>query len=558
VKVSVVPPTFRGYQASWLGPDLLAGLTLVAIAIPEQMATARLAGMPAVAGLYAFVAGSVMFALLGRSAQMSVGADSTTAPVIAVGIAAVVAVGTPEYTHLVSLLALVVGGLLIAVGLLRLGWISEFFSTPVITGVLAGIAVEILVRQLPVILGLAGGGTTTIGRVRTVVDQIGHANGWAVGIAVVVLALIVVAEKVDHRIPGALIGLVASIVVVAAAGLEARGVPVLGSIHGGLPSFAIPTAPWSQVRGLVAPALTITFLCVAQTAATVRASSAGAPATQDFNQDLMAIGAGSVVAGVSGSFPVNSSPPRTAVVTTAGGRSQLTSVVAAVVVLGVVLVATGLLKDLPKATLGAILIFVATRLFRIRVLRSIAGYDRLEFAVAAVTLLTVALLGIEQGAILAMLLSLADRVRRSARPRDGVLGREVGTDHWIPTDVGRPTEQVPGVVAYLIYAPLWYGNADFFRLRVRTILEETQPKTHAFVLDANAVSDIDFTGAAALGALATELKTEGVTIAIARSSHLVHHDLKHSGLLHDIGPDNLFATVEDAVAAFSGTQAGSA
>jgi sulfate permease, SulP family len=552
VRVPVIPPTFRGYRKSWLGPDVLAGLTLVAIAIPEQMATAHLAGMPAVAGLYAFVAGSVMFALLGRSGQMSVGADSTTAPVIAAGVAAVVVAGTPEYTHLVSLLALVVGGLLIVVGLLRLGWISDFFSTPVITGVLAGIAVEILVRQVPVVLGLVGGGTTTIGRVRTVVDQIGHTNGWAVGIAVVVLAVIVVAEKVDRRIPGALIGLVASILVVAGTDLKARGVPVLGSIHGGLPSFAIPTASWADIRGLAAPALTITFLCVAQTAATVRASSAGAPATQDFNQDLMAIGAGSLVAGVSGAFPVNSSPPRTAVVTTAGGRSQLTSVVAAAVVLGVVLLATGLLTDLPKATLGAILIFVATRLFRVRVLRSIAGYDRLEFAVAAVTLLTVALLGIEQGAVLAMGVSLADRVRRNARPRDAVLGREVGTDHWIPTDIGRPTEQVPGVVVYLVYAPVWYGNADYVRLRVRTILEQTQPKVRALVLDADAISDIDFTGAAALGALTTELKQQGVTLGIARSSHLVHHDLKHSGLLQDIGP-HLFSTVEDAVAAFTGT-----
>ena len=315
-------PTLRGYQVSWLGPDVLAGLTLVAIVVPEQMATARLAGTPTVAGLYAFVAGSLVFALLGRGRQISVGADSTIAPIIAAGVAGVAVVGTSQYTHLVSFLALMVGVLVLAVGLLRLGWISELFSTPVITGVLAGIAVEIVVRELPAILGLAGGGTTTIGRVTKVVDQLGHTNGWSVAIAVVVLAVIVVAELVDHRIPGALIGLVASILVVAGAGLVTHGVQVVGSIHGGLPSFALPSASFLQARHLLVPALTIAFIVVAQTAATVRSSSAGAPATQDFNVDLVGIGAGNVVAGVSGAFPLNSSPPRTAVVTASGAARR--------------------------------------------------------------------------------------------------------------------------------------------------------------------------------------------------------------------------------------------
>ncbi|MGA8681849.1 MAG: SulP family inorganic anion transporter [Acidimicrobiales bacterium] len=540
-------PTLRGYQVSWLGPDVLAGLTLVAIAVPEQMATARLAGMPTVAGLYAFVAGSLVFALLGRGRQISVGADSTIAPIIAAGVAGVAVVGTSQYTHLVSFLALMVGVLVLAVGLLRLGWISELFSTPVITGVLAGIAVEIVVRELPAILGLAGGGTTTIGRVTKVVDQLGHTNGWSVAIAVVVLAVIVVAELVDHRIPGALIGLVASILVVAGAGLVTHGVQVVGSIHGGLPSFALPSASFLQARHLLVPALTIAFIVVAQTAATVRSSSAGAPATQDFNVDLVGIGAGNVVAGVSGAFPLNSSPPRTAVVTASGGRSQMASILAAAVVLGVVLLATGLLKDLPKATLGAILLFVATRLFRLKALKQILAFSRWEFGVALLTGLMVAFVGIEQGVVVAMVLSLADRTRRAARPAHAVLGREVGTDHWIPTDIGRPTEQVAGVLVYLIYGALWYGNADYVRLAVPAAIKEAAGPIHGLVLDANAMSDIDFTGAQALGALVAELKDGGVRTVIARSSHLVHHDLKRGGLLAIFGPDGLCGSVEDAV-----------
>jgi sulfate permease, SulP family len=547
MKASLIPPTLRGYQGSWLGPDVVAGLTLVAIAIPEQMATARLANMAAVTGLYAFVAGSLLFALLGRGRQMSVGADSTIAPIIAAGVTAVTAMGTARYTHLVSFLALMVGAMVIAAGLLRLGWIADFLSRPVATGVLAGIAIEIVVRQGPSILGVAGGGTTTVGRVRKLAHQSGHVNGWSVAIAVGVFVVIIVAEHVNRRIPGALIGLVGSTVVVSAFGLTSHGVVVLGSIQGGLPSFGVPSVSWADARHLVVPALIIAFVCVAQTAATVRAAGAGSPAADDFNWDLVALGAGSVAAGMSGSFAVNSSPPRTEVVIASGGRSQLTSVVAAVVVLGVVVLATGLLKDLPQATLGAVLVFVATRLLHLGELRSILRFDRLEFGLALVTLLAVALLGIEQGVGLAMLLSLADRTRRSTRPQDAILGRLPGTVNWIPTDVGRDTEQVPGVIVYLLYAPLWYANADFVKLRVCQIVDSAGQGVRAFVLDADGIADIDYTGARALGELATALTQRGVTTAIARSSHLVHHDLKYSGLLKDIRPDHLFATVEAAV-----------
>ncbi|MDQ2875183.1 MAG: SulP family inorganic anion transporter [Actinomycetota bacterium] len=551
MQACLIPPTLRGYRRSWLWPDVLAGLALAAIAVPGQMATARLAGMPAVAGLYAFLAGSLLFAVLGRSRQMSVGADSTIAPVLAASAAAVAAAGTLRYAGLVSFLTLMAGGLLLAVGLLRLGWIAEFLSTPVVTGVLAGIGVEILVRQLPAILGVAGSGTTTVSRVQAIASQVGHANAWSAGIAAAVLAVIIVAEHVDRRIPGALIGLAGSILAVAVFGLRSRGVLVLGPVKAGLPSFAVPSASWADVRHLVTAALTVAFLCVAQTAATARQSKAGAPAAGDFNRDLAAVGAGSLAAGLIGSFAVDSSPPNTEIVTASGGRSQLTSVTAAAVVLGVTLLAAGLLKDLPQATLGAILVYVATKLFRAGELRSILRFDRLEFALAAITLLAVAFIGIEQGVVLAALLSLADRTRRSARPTDVILGREPGTEHWIPSDIGRPTEQVPGVIVYLPYGPLWYGNADYIRRRIRGLVDGADQPVRALVLDANAMSDIDYTAARALGELAAGLSRRGVTTGIARSSHLVHHDLKHSGLLREIGREHLFATVEAAVDALA-------
>jgi sulfate permease, SulP family len=549
--VPLIFPSLRCYRASWLWPDVVAGLTLVAIAVPEQIATAKLAYMPAAAGLYAFIAGSVLFAVLGRSGQMSVGADSTIAPVLAAGVAGLAAAGTPRYIHLVSSLTLMVGALVIASGLLRLGWICEFLSTPVITGVLAGIAVEIAVRQIPAILGLPGGGTTLPDRVRKITEQIGHVNGWSVAIAVGVFAVLVLAERVDGRIPGALIGFVLSILAVAVFGLTARGVPVLGPIHRGMPAFAVPSASLADARQLIGPALTVAFVCLAQTSAVVRASGASSFGAAELNRDLVAVGAGSLAAGLSGSFAVNSSPPRTQVATAAGGRSQLTGVIAAALVFGVVLAATGLLKDLPEATLGAILIFIATRLFRAGDLKSILRFDRLEFALAVATLLAVSLFGIETGVVVALLLSLADRTRRAARPSGVILGREPGTDHWIPPDVGQPTEQVAGVLVYLIYAPLWYGNAEYIRLRILQMLDSAAEPIRALVLDANGMSDIDYTGVRMLGELVAELERRKVATAIARSSHLIHRELKRSGLLQNLGPDRLFATVEEAVDALT-------
>ena len=551
-----IPATLRGYRASWLAADALAGLTLVAVVLPGQIATARLANMPALAGLFAFVAGSLAYALLGTNRQLSVGADSTIAPVLATGVAAVAVAGSSGYGVAMAFTALLVGAALVAVGAFRLGWIAEFLSTPVITGVLAGIAVEIAVRQIPAILGVAGGATTTIGEVRRLASQVSHINGWSAGIALGVLAVIAAAERIDRRLPGPLAGLILSIAAVHALGLASRhGVAVLGTLQGGLPHLRLPYLSWSQLRRLPGLVLTVTFVCIAQTAATVRTSGAAARGTGargtgargDFNRDLIGIGAGSVAAGLIGAFPVDASPPNTAIATAAGTRSQLANIMAAVLVLGVALVATAPLADLPEAMLAATLVFIATKLFRVGELRTILRFDRLEFALATVTLLAVALIGIEQGVAVATILSLADRTRRSARPQDAVLGHEPGTDHWIPADIGRPTEQIPGVLVYLVYAALWYGNADYLRLRVRHLVDAASSPVHAVIVDADGMSDIDYTGLQALRELATELRQRGVSIEIARASRLVHHDLKHGALLAQLGADHLFTSVQDAV-----------
>ncbi|HTX01271.1 MAG TPA: SulP family inorganic anion transporter [Acidimicrobiales bacterium] len=546
----LVPPTFRGYRAGWLGADALGGLALVAVALPSQMATARLAGLPPVLGLYAFVAGSLCYALIGTNSHLSVGADSTIAPVLATGVASVGLAGAGDDAAAMAFLALAVGAVLVAVGSLRLGWLADLLSTPVITGILAGIGVEIVARQLATVLGLPGGGTTTIGRVRLVVDHLGRTNGWSLAIALGVLVIVTVARRVDARIPGTLIALVLSVAAVELFRLgSAHGVAVVGVVHGGLPRLRVPRTYWSQLRRLSPTIVTVAFVCVAQTAATVRETRAASSRAGDFDRDLVAVGAGSLAAALAGTLAVDASPPNTAVLESSPARSQLANLAAAAAVLCVAAVATAPLEHLPAAMLGATLLVIAAKLFHVRQLRAILHFDRVEFLLALAALVTVALVGIEQGVALAVLLSLADRIRRAARPRDAVLGREPGTDHWIPTDVGSVTEQVPGILVYLVYSALWYGNADHVRLRLGELVDGADEPLRAVILDADAMSDIDYTGLQALRALAIDLESRGVTLQIARASHLVHHDLKHGDLLARIGSDHLFTSVADAVTA---------
>jgi MFS superfamily sulfate permease-like transporter len=297
---------------------------------------------------------------------------------------------------------------------------------------------------------------------------------------------------------------------------------------------------------------TVAFLCVAQTAATVRLTGSVTNSTlRDFNRDLIGVGGGSIGAGFVGALAVDASPPNTAITAASGSRSQITNVMAAVAVLGVVVWLTGPLEKVPLATLAATLVYVAAKLFRIGELKRILRFDPVEFTLAGVTLGVVALVGIEQGVLVALLLSLADRTRRSFRPPDAVLGREVGSDHWMPIDVGRPTEQIPGVLVYLVYAPLWYGNADYIRLQILELLDTASEPKRAVVLDADAVSDIDYTGLQALLGLTAELERRGVAFGIARASHLVHHELKSGALIQQIGSDHLFTSVDEAVDALT-------
>jgi high affinity sulfate transporter 1 len=540
--------SLQGYRRAWITADLLAAVTLLVIAVPEQLATSRLAGMPPITGFYAFAAGSFLFALLGSNPQMSVGADSTIAPLFAVGIARLAPAGSVHYVDLVGILAVMVGVLVTMIGLLRLGWIAELLSAPIITGFLAGVAVIIVVHQLPDLFGLPGASGSTVHRITLVVTHLGDANGWALGIGAAVFAIVVAAERIDRRLPGALVGLIGSTVAVGALGLHAHGVTILGTLAHGAPRLGLFDVSWSAIGSVAPLAGVVALVVVSQSAATTRAFADEGHYEVDVGRDFVGVGAGNIVAGLVGSFPVNASPARTAAVASASGRTQLTGLGAAAAVL-VLVPAAGLLKDVPLATLAAVLIFVATRIFHVRDLVAIARFDRFELGLAVVTLLTVALVGVEQGIGVAVGLAILDRTRLSARPQLHVLGRIPGTTSWAPLSSNVAAAQVPSVLAVLFATPLWYANAVHFRAQLTDSLARALGTPRLVVLDALGMSDVDYTGSRALSAVLDALDRDHTAFAVARAGEHARQGLRRSGLLARIGEDHFFPSVDEAVRA---------
>ncbi|HTZ10537.1 MAG TPA: SulP family inorganic anion transporter [Acidimicrobiales bacterium] len=550
----VLGGSLRAYRRAWLGPDLLAALTLLVIAVPEQLATSRLAGMPPITGLFTFVAGTAAIAVLGSNPQLSVGADSTIAPLFAVGVAHLAPSGSARYVDLVPLLAVMVGVIVAVVGLARLGWIADFLSTPIIAGFLAGVAVIIVVHQLPDLLGLPAASGSTAHRIATVVDHLGSTRGWTLGLGLGVFAVVVGAERVDKKVPGALVGMIASTALVGALGLHAHGVAVLGTVAHGAPRIGLSGVTWSDVGRLAPLAGVVALVVLSQTAATTRAFADQGGYEVDVNRDFVGAGAGGVLAGLAGGFAADASPARTAAVASAGGRTQLAGVVAAGAVV-LLVPAAGLLTDVPLAALAAILLYVATRIFRVRDLASVLRFDPLEFALAMVTLVTVAFVGVEQGIAVAVGLAILDRTRRSARPPVYVLGKVPGTTSWVPLGHPHKPNPVPGVVVLQLLGPLYYANADHFRTQVHRAMAQAcgpgDAPVRVLVLDADAVSDIDYTGTRTMAALLDEFGRSHVELGVARAVGGTSRNLVRSGIYDRIGAGRLFETVDQAVTALA-------
>lgn len=544
--------SLRGYQTAWAGPDAVAGLTLAAIAIPEQLATARLAGLPPETGLYAFTAGTLGIAAFGASRYISVGADSTITPIFAGALATVAAAG-PDYAAAAALLAVGVGIVLLVAGLVRAGWLADLLSVPVTVGFLAGISIHIAVGQLPSLLGVADPGGALLPRLARILAQAGSANHYAVSVGVFGLICGLVGERFGPRVPGALIGLAVTAVAAALFGLGGRGVAMVGAVTPHLPSLTLPSP--SSLRALLplAPLVpVVTLVCMMQTAAVARSFPSDPDGEDDVSRDFAGVGAGCLIAGLFGGFAVNSSPPRTAVVAESGGRSQAAGLIAVALVLAALLIGGGLLAELPQAALSGVLLFIAIRIFRLREIAAIARTGGYEIWLVVASAALVVTLPIESGMLLAIGLSLLHSLYVLARPACVVLGRVPGTSVWWPPEPGQPAEQVPGVLVFALAAPLNFTNAQFVRRRLEAALAAAPLPVRLVVLEASGMIDVDYTGGRGAAALVARLRRQGSDVALARlSSEPGRSAAARTGLLAAIGADREFRSVQEAIDALA-------
>ena len=538
--------SFEGWSKDGVSQDILAGLTLAAITIPEQMATAKLGGFEPQIGFYAFIGATVGFMALGASRVLTAGADSTITPIFAGTLAALAAAGSASLGSVAVALALLVGAMLVAGGMLKLGWIANLLSTPVITGFLAGIAVHIVVSQLPTLFGTAKGGGDLLGQAAAVATHLSRLNPFSTAIGLGVLILMLLAERISARIPGALIGVVLATLAVVAFGLEGRGVAVLGALPEGLPRLALPAL--SDIRQLVPLALIITLVIMIQTATVSHSFRDPAEREPDVNRDFLGVGAGNLAAALFGAFSVNASPPRTAVVVEGGSASQLGALAAAAIVLLLVLWGGALLAHVPEAALAGILLFVAQRIVRIGTIVKLIRQAPVEFLLVLLTAAAVIVLPIQTGVAIGISLSLLHGLSMTTRTQPVELQKIPGTTIWWPPGNSEQGSRQEGVVVIAFNAPLLFANAETFKRGMIDTIDAHDRPPFLVVLEASGIADIDFTAAEALTEVISHCRAANIRFAIARlESVRAKKALDRYGVLARLGPNHLFHSVDEAV-----------
>ena len=531
--------------------EIIAGVTLASLAIPEVMGYAKIAGTPVITGLYTMLIPMALFAMFGSSRHLVVGADSATAAILAAALAGMATTGSAEYVALAGLLAIMAAAFLILARIVRLGFLADFLSRTVLIGFLTGVGIQVACSQIPGMLGLEGGGGGTIAKLAYTVQNLHQLSVSTLAVAFVVVAFIVGCRHFPREIPGPLIAVIGAIVAGWALDLDARGVAVLGTIPSGLPELGLPDIAWSWelVAGLLPTAFSIFIVILAQSAATSRAYAARYNETFSENVDLVGLGVANLGAALSGTFVVNGSPTKTEMVDSAGGHSQLAQITTVVIVLAVLLFLTGPLAYMPNAVLSAIVFLIGLNLVDIAGMRQIFTQARSEFWVALIAAVVVVLIGVEQGILLAMALSLIDHTRKGYKPRNMVILKD-DQGGWRTASVTTPGQFEPGLLAYRFSHGLYYANAQLFAEEVTSLIEEAQPPLRWLCIDASAIDEIDFTAAQTLRSVFELAKENHVRLVFVMVSDEVRHELDRYGLLTLLGEDALYSSGDDLVAAY--------
>jgi len=530
--------------------DIVAGVTLAAMAIPEALGYSILAGMPPITGLYCMLLPVLVYAVVGSSRQLIIGPDSATAPLVFAAVVPMAALGSARYAEHVATLSLLVGILLLIVFVARLGVLADFLSRPAMMGFLAGIGVTVIISQLPPLLGSTTTADTSRTRLLEVLGELDRTHWPTLVLGLATIAVIVLVERLWPRLPAQLIGVALAVAAVFAFGLEGRGVPLLGDVAGGLPRFAVPSFDPAEWGRLLGPAAAIVVLVIAQTVATGQSFAFRRRYPITPARDILGLGLANVAAAFSGTYCVNGSATKTAVADSAGGRSQVVSLVSVVAVVIVLLVGTGLIARLPDVAVAAVVIVAAARLIDVRGFAGVLRVRPWEFVVALAGALGVVFLSITWGFAIAVGLSIIDRLRIAYRPSDAVIG-ETSDGGWHDVTKRRGALAPRGLLAYRFSSSLYFPNAGRFRERVIELVDGALTPPRWFVLDASAIADVDYTAGRMLIEVADDLRTRGVTFAIAEVTDELRSLLTRHGLTARIGSEHLYDTMALASEAYA-------
>ena len=541
------------YRRSWLSKDLVAGLVLTALLVPQGMAYAELAGLPPITGLYTSILCLVGYAVFGPSRVLVLGPDSSLGPMIAATIIPIVgANGDPQRAvALASMLALLVGVMTVLAGVAKLGFVADLLSKPTQIGYMNGLALTILVGQLPKLFGFSVDADGLIPEAAGFAKGLANGETVAAALAVGLLGLVIIAalQQLVPKVPAVLVAVIVSILAANAFNLADHGVSLVGPLPQGFPPFTLPSVPMSDLALLVAGAVGIAVVSLTDTISTASAFAARAGQEVDGDREMIGIGAANIAAGFFQGFPVSTSGSRTAVAEQAGARSQVTGLVGALAITLMLLLAPGLLRNLPQPTLAAVVITASLSLADIPGTVRLWRQRRTEFALSMAAFAGVALLGVLPGIAIAVALSIGNVFRRVWWPYQTVLGRAAGVPGYHDVRSYPDAEQLPGCVLFRFDAPVFFANARTFRDQVRR-LARSEPPPKWIVVAAEPITDVDTTAADMLEDLDEALNAQGISLVFAELKDPVREKIERYELTRTIDPTHFFPTVGAAVAAF--------
>ncbi|WP_046734547.1 SulP family inorganic anion transporter [Streptomyces humi] len=545
--------TLLGYRRGWLKGDLLAGMTVAAYLVPQVMAYGEVAGLQPVAGLWAILPALLLYPVFGSSRLLSVGPESTTALMTATVVGPLAGGAADRYAVLAATLAATVGLLCLAARAVRLGFLADLLSRPVLIGYLTGVALIMMADQLTKVTGVPTTGTEFFPQLWSFLTHLADAHPPTVVLAALALTVLLLVARYFRALPGPLLVVALGTAAVVAFGLDDRyGIKVIGTVPSGLPGLSAPDL--GEIPRLVLPALGVLLVAYTDFILTARAFTGAGPDEEgpglDADQEFLALGAANLGASAVHGFPVSSSASRTALATSAGARSQLYSLVAGAFVLAVLLLLSPLLTRTPSAVLGALVVYAALRMIDLAGFRRLAAFRRRELLLALGCLAGVLALDILYGVLVAVGLSVAELLTRVARPHDAVEGLVPGLAGMHDIDDYPTARTVPGLLVYRYDSPLFFANAENFRRRALAAVDDQTEPVRWFVLNTEANVEVDITALDAVDELRRALADRGVVFALARVKQDLLDDLRAYGLTDTVGPDRVFPTLPTAVAAY--------